>query len=144
MVTRSILTAVGIVLSSLLTFAVYAQQQTTQPGSENPGTGHAINRTVNPEVFANLMGQMMTNPIETMTNSETMCLDCHSADDLQKIYESFGAMLQPGNPMIRTNPSMYDPTRMRPMDPETYTNWYNAWMKKFGGVMNEDNSGQSQ
>jgi len=144
MVTRSILTAVGIVLSSLITFAVYAQQQTTQPDAENPGTGHVMNRTVNPEVFANLMRQMMANPIVMMTNSASMCLDCHSADELEKISESFGPMLQPGNPMAPMNPSMYGPTRMRPMDPETYTNWYNAWMKKFGGVMNGDSSGESQ
>ena len=151
MITRSISTAVGILMGSLITLAVYAQEQTTQPAPENPSTAYAMNRTVNPEVFANLMKQMMEDPMGMMAgpmgmmaNPASTCLHCHGRADLERFSASFGPMMQPGTPAARMNPSMYGPMTMRPMNPETYTDWYNAWMKKFGGAMQGDNAGESQ
>ncbi len=122
-----VVTSVGPVVAA--TNNVYAQSE----GETNTVT-HTMNKTVDPQVYANLMQQMFTNPTGFMTNPNATCSQCHTDEDMQRISKTMGPMMQMMNPGNWMNPNAYMQMMVPMMDPETYTNWYDAWMKKFGGA----------
>jgi len=60
-----------------------------------------------------------------------MCSQCHKADDVKRYESTFQPMYQMMvNPAAWMEPEAYARMMQPAMDPATYTEWYNAWMKQ--------------
>ena len=126
-ITGALCTAISLPL-----FQVQAQESAAPQAA--PGLTHAMSKSVDPQVYTSLMTQMMTNPMGVMMNPISTCAQCHSAEDMARYTKSLGPMMQMGNPANMINPNAYTKMMAVPVDPETYTKWYEAWMQKFGGM----------
>ena len=96
---------------------------------------HSMSKMVDPKVYSNLMSQMMTNPVGVMMNPFSTCGQCHTSEDMDRYNTMIGPMLSMMNPANWMNPQAYTTMMTAPMDPETYTKWYEGWMKKYGSMM---------
>ena len=125
-----------IIRSSLLcgTLLLSVAQTPAQETTPSPGMTTAMTKSIDPQVYSKLMSQIMTNPMGTMMNPSATCAQCHSGEELERITQSLGPMMQMMNPAGMMNPGTYTGMMAAPMDPQTYTKWYESWMKKFGGM----------
>lgn len=121
-----------LVCAASLAWAATGLGQESTPTQD---TTQAMARSVDPDVYTKLMGQMMSNPMAVMVNPLGTCVQCHTAEDVARFNASMGPMMQMMNPAYWMNPNAYMQMMTAPMDPATYTQWYEAWMKKFGGMM---------
>ena len=96
---------------------------------------HSLSKMVDPSVYTNLMTQMMTNPMGVMMNPFSTCGQCHTSEDMDRYNTMMGPMLMMMNPANWMNPQAYTNMMVAPMDPETYTKWYEGWMKKYGAML---------
>ncbi len=91
----------------------------------------SMTRSMDPSVYM----RMMTNPA-MMSNPVASCAECHNGEDVARYNTAFGPMLQMMNSQNWFNPNAYSQMMVPMMNPATYTQWYNAWMKRYGGAMN--------
>ena len=118
--------------SALLLFSVQGRAQET--AADNP-LAHSLSSMIDPNVYFNLMSQMMTNPMGVMMNPFATCGQCHDAEDMDRYNQTMGPMLMMMNPSNWMNPQAYTRMMAAPMDPATYTKWYEGWMKKYGAML---------
>jgi len=68
--------------------------------------------------------------LPTFGNFSQMCAQCHTGDDVKRYEQTFLPMYQMMfNPSAWVDPNAYGQAMQPMIDPETYTKWYNAWMK---------------
>ncbi|MDP6651045.1 MAG: hypothetical protein QGF90_02870 [Gammaproteobacteria bacterium] len=129
-------------LASILCGLILFPAMVVADSSDNQGTESAMQRSFDPQVYANLVGQIMQNPMAMMTNPMGSCAHCHSGEDSARYAQTFGPMMQMMNSANWMNPGSVMPQQMmaKPMDPQSYAKWYEAWMKKFGGMMGQSKS----
>lgn len=122
----------GLLCGALLLFVTPsgAQETTTAPSMTE-----SMAHSVDPQVYANLMNQMMTNPVGILTDPISTCTQCHSEEDVERYKSEMGPMLQMMSPVNWMNPTAYMQMMNVPMDPETYAKWYEGWMKKYSGML---------
>lgn len=114
---------------------LYTAQGSAQETTTENAMAYSLGKMVDPNVYTNLMSQMMTNPMGVMMNPMSTCAQCHNAEDMERYNEMMGPMLMMTNPSNWMNPQAYTNMMAAPMDPETYTQWYEGWMKKYGGMI---------
>lgn len=126
-------------ISSLLSCALLLSptQGMTQETTAQNALAHSLSQTINPQVYMNLMSQMMTNPMGVMMNPFSTCGQCHNAEDMDRYNSMLGPMLLIMNPANLTNPQAYTKMMTAPMDPATYTKWYEGWMQKYGAMLSQ-------
>ena len=120
-----------LLCSALLLISVQGKAQ--ESTAENP-MAHSLGQMVNPNVYFNLMSQMMANPMGIMMNPFGTCGQCHNSEDMDRYNKMIGPMMMM-NPNNWMNPQAYTKMMAAPMDPATYTQWYEGWMKKYGGML---------
>lgn len=126
-------------ISSMLcgTLLLSATPSGAQETAATPGMTQSMTRSVDPQVYAKLMNQMMTNPVGIMTDPISTCAQCHSEEDVERFKSEMGPMLQMMSPVNWMNPNAYMQMMNVPMDPETYTRWYEGWMKKYADMLDK-------
>lgn len=67
-----------------------------------------------------------------MQNPMAGCGGCHSGDDMVRFDKAFRPMMAMMNPANWMNPTAYMAMMTQMMNPEMYTEWMNAYMKKYG------------
>ncbi|KAA3621096.1 MAG: hypothetical protein DWQ08_14560 [Proteobacteria bacterium] len=94
---------------------------------------HSLRQTLSTDAYAGILKAMVTPA--TLQNPIAVCAQCHAGEDLARYTKTFGPMLQMVNPVNWVNPMAYL-NMMTPMvDPATYTEWYNAYIQKYGGLL---------
>ena len=128
----------GLLGGALLLFSTHGTAQ--QAGGESPTADpltHSLGSMVDPQVYFNLMSQVMTNPAGIMLNPFSTCAQCHSAEDMDRYNTMMWPMLQMMNPSNWMSPQAYTRMMAAPMDPATYTKWYEGWMQKYGAMLGQ-------
>ena len=76
------------------------------------------------------------HPVQVGISPDPMsgCVHCHAAADMQRYSRTFGPMMAMMNPTNWMNPAAYLSMMAPMMNPATYTNWFGAWMQKYGGL----------
>ena len=115
----------------LLSVTPSGAQETTA----TQGVTESLAHSVDPQVYANLMNQMMANPVGIATDPISTCAQCHSEVDVERYKSEMGPLLQMLSLVNWMNPNAYMQMMNAPMDPETYTKWYESWMKKYAGML---------
>jgi len=124
------------VFSALLTGGAFAEDKAPATAAmpyAMPGMTPAMSAMMNPMMYGNMMGYMM-NPMPLMTNPTASCAQCHTGPDMARYQKTMGPMLAMMNPANWMNPNAYMNMMTPMMDPKTYTDWYNAWMQKYGSA----------
>ena len=106
-----------------------------QETAAEQGVTQSMTRSVDPQVYANLMNQMMANPVGILTDPISTCAQCHTEEDVERYKSEMGPMLQMMSPINWMNPTAYMQMMHVPMDPETYTKWYEGWMEKYASML---------
>jgi hypothetical protein len=103
-----------------------ASTAATKPVAATP----AATATIDPATWSKMLAQV--NPT-TFSDPTVMCAQCHTEDDVTRYRASIMPlhqfMVDPSNLM---KPEAYAQAMRPMMDPETYTQWYNAWMRMMG------------
>ncbi len=107
-------------------FASVAIWAAVLPAQESENVANSIARSLNPDVYM----RMMMNPA-TMTNPVSTCIECHNGEDVARYSATFGPMLQMMSSRNWFNPNAYSRMMVPMMNPATYTQWYNALMKRY-------------
>ena len=132
---QSLLITVCLFIAGATSIQAEEKTQTTYPGMT-----HAMQKSMDPNVWANMMAMMM-NP-EKMMSMES-CAQCHDADALARYTKDFGPMMEAMKPMMQmANPhmmtSMMNPMMgmMGPMmNPAMYMNMMGPMMGMMGPMM---------
>lgn len=93
----------------------------------------AISTVMNPMAYSNLMGYAM-NPMPLMTDPIFACKQCHTDEDLARYQKTMDPMLTMMSPVNLMTPAAYTGMMVPRMDTKAYTEWYNAWMRKYGAA----------
>ncbi len=124
----------NLLCAVLLLFSVQGVAQET---TATDPLSYSLSHSVDPQVYSNLMSQMMTNPYGVMLNPFSTCAQCHNAEDMDRYNTTLGPMLMMINPANWMNPQAYTKMMTAPMDPAAYTNWYESWMEKYGSMFGQ-------
>ena len=108
-----------------------------QEDTATQGVTESMAHSVDPQVYANLMNLMMTSPVGILTDPIDTCAQCHSEEDVERYKSEMGPLLQMLSPVNWMDPNAYMRMMKVPMDPETYTKWYEGWMKKYAGMLDK-------
>ncbi len=120
--------------SKLAVLAIVCGVSTGAIAQETPNAAaHSFNQMLNTDTYAGIL-KSMVNPT-TLQNPVAVCAQCHNGEDLARYQKSLGPMMQMVNPVNWVNPMAYVNMAAPMVDPETYTEWYNAWVKKYGGLL---------
>ncbi len=124
-------------LSSILCSLILFPAMVMADSPTNPGTESAMQRTFDPQVYTNLVSQIMQNPMAMMTNPMGSCAHCHTGKDSARYAQTFGPMMQMMPQQMMPQQMMPQQMMAKPMDPQSYAKWYEAWMGKFSGTMGQ-------
>lgn len=132
--TRSKLLALAVLSGVLLSGNAAAEDKQAPASPYNlPAMTPAISAMMNPMVYSNLMGYTM-NPMPLMTDPVSACKQCHTDEDIARYQKTMGPMLTMMSPVNLMTPTAYPGMMVPLMDAKAYTEWYNAWMKKYGAA----------
>jgi hypothetical protein len=126
---RKIKLALSLLIVPVLAFA-QDQEATDQPDS---AAVHSLRQMLSTDAYAGIL-KSMVNPA-TLQNPTAVCAQCHTGEDVERYAATIGPMLQMINPVNWVNPMAYWNMAVPMMDPETYTQWYNAYINKYGGLL---------
>ncbi len=126
-----------IAIFSLLcsAFLLPAIPSSAQETTATQGVTESMAQSVDPQVYANLMNQMMANPVGIMADPISTCAQCHTEEDVERYKSEMGPMLEMLSPTNWMDPNAYMRMMKVPMDPETYTIWYEGWMEKYASML---------
>ena len=126
---RYILTSLSAALLMLFNTAVFAQNSAATPQWMMPWGSSAMQRSMDMNTYNTLFKLMSENP-QMMTSPAPLCAQCHDGEAMARyqktLFPAFQLMMNPANWM---NPNAYMQAMTPMMDPNTYTEWYNAMMK---------------
>lgn len=94
---------------------------------------HSLRQTLSTDAYAGILKALVTP--STLNNPMEVCAQCHAAEDVVRYTRTLGPMLQMVNPVNWINPTAYWNMAVPMVDPQTYTDWYNAYIKKYGGLL---------
>ena len=106
---------------------------TASAQSVSPALEHSLSQTLSTDAYAGIL-KSMVNP-ETLSDPVAVCGQCHGGEDMARYQQSLAPMMRMINPVNWVSPNAYLQMMTPMVDPETYTSWYNAWMKKYGGLV---------
>lgn len=133
---RSFVAARLLAASLLLAPAAFAQEGTAT--SESPAV-HSLRQTLSTEAYTGIL-ESLVNPA-TLSNPVAVCANCHNGEDVARFSSALGPMLQMVNPVNWVNPMAYWNMAVPMMDPQTYSRWYDAYIKKYGPLLGYDAAG---
>ncbi len=116
-----------VVLAALTLGTAQAQEQEKAPAAapETPAPAQPAAPMANPFAMTPALEKTFNNPI-------SMCAACHSGEDMARYEKLIGPMMAMMNPANWMNPGAYTAMMAPMMDPNVYTQWMNAYMKKYG------------
>ena len=119
-----------VCFAAALGVSANAQEQTEPAESAPiPGLTYAMGRSMDPQVMNDIFQLMMTNP-RIINNPMAICVQCHDQEAVNRYQTTLMPMYYlMMNPASWMDPNAYTRAMLPMMDPATYTEWYNAWMK---------------
>ena len=117
----------SVLLVTVMQGTALAQQAYSVPNI--PGFSITMQKTVDPATYENMMN-LMGADISWASTPAPLCAQCHEGDDMERYNKTLLPMYQlMMNPYNWMNPNAYMQAAMPMMDPQTYAQWYTAWMK---------------
>ena len=130
------------ILNAIAVFALAASLSHAAAAQETPNAAaHSFNQLLSTDTYAGILKSLVTP--QTLQNPIAVCAECHSGEDLARYQTALGPMLQMVNPVNWVNPMAYVNMAAPIVDPETYTQWYNAYIKKYGGLLGYGDEAES-
>ena len=124
------------------TLPISAQQSHSVPTM--PGFSITMQKSMDPQTYNNMFNLMGSN-MNWVTSPAPLCAQCHEGDDMERYTKTllpmYQLMMNPNNWM---NPNAYMQAAVPMMDPQTYMQWYAAWMKIAGEMYGAPIPGMSQ
>ena len=135
----------GLIAGLAIATAVQAQEpQVPMPGMSMPGMTSAMQKSMDPQAYANMLQLLSSNPA-IVSNPVTLCAQCHDEEAVERYQKTLLPAYQlMMNPAAWMNPNAYTQAMMPMMDPETYTEWYNAWMQMMNQMYAAPQADQQQ
>ena len=122
---RCLLTAA--ILMAAMTASAMAQEQ--EKPAAMPSMTATMQRSMDPQAYANMLQLLGSDPA-ILSNPVQLCEQCHDEEAVERYQKTLLPAYQlMMNPAAWMNPYAYTQAMVPMMDPETYTEWYEAWMK---------------
>lgn len=128
----------GLMLISILAlpFVAAAQQESSEQTEVDSAAVHSFKQTLSTDAYAGILKAMITP--ETLQNPIAICAQCHAGEDMARYTKTLGPMMQMINPVNWVNPMAYVNMGLPMVDPRTYAEWYEAYVKKYGALLGYD------
>lgn len=110
--------------------ASHAQEQEAASSPALPAMTYAMEKTMNPATWMQLMAMSMDPRIQV--NPISSCAACHENEDVGRYQKTFGpSVAMMWNPMMWMNPGAYAAAAAPMMSPMTQQQWMLAWNRRF-------------
>ena len=118
-----------VILLALFSTTLSAQETPAAPQWMMPWGSSAMQRSMDPQIYDTMFKMIGQNP-SIMTDPAPLCAQCHDGEAMARYQKTlFPAYQLMMNPMNWMNPNAYMQAMTPMMDPQTYTEWYNAMIK---------------
>ena len=122
----------SVLVSSLSLPAIAEQTPSTLTGTDSAAI-HSLRQTLSTDAYAGILKALVTPA--TLQNPIAICAECHAGEDMARYVKTLGPMLEMINPVNWVNPMSYVNMGLPMIDPQTYADWYQAYIKKYGELL---------
>ncbi len=119
-------------LIAVLTVLLF-QLASLQAGAQENSAVHSLKQTLSTDAYVNILKSLLN--AETYSNPVSICANCHDGPDLVRYTKDLGPSMKMSNPANWIDPAAYVNMLAPYVTPETYTKWYDAWVKRYGGLV---------
>lgn len=109
--------------------------------SVSPALQHSLSQTLSTDAYVGIL-KAMVDP-KTLSTPTAICAECHGGEDMARYQHSIGPMMQMVDPSTWINPMAYLRMASPVVDPETYKQWYDGWMNKYGSLLGAGSNGDT-
>lgn len=125
---------IPLVVAASIAAAPAVSTAQDEAGTANSSAAiHSLRQTLSTDAYAGILKALVTPA--TLQNPIAVCAQCHAGEDIARYSKTIGPMLQMINPVNWINPMAYWNMAVPMIDPTTYTEWYDAYVKKYGGLL---------